>query len=250
MGQFPILMVSFITVVVVQLNCVWLIATPWTAAHQASLSFTISQSLLKLMSIESVMPPPHHLIFCHPLLFLPSIFSSFRVFSSELTLHQVAKVLKLQVQHQFLKWMLRVDFLEDWLIWSPCCLRYSEESSPAPQFKSINSLDGRDRQKRQQASEGIVSCEKCHTENQMIRGRKLSWWRLFWTRWCVKGPLRRWHELRLRMRQCHYVSSLGSWEVYRTRSLCLVGSAWTTSPHCGHLSLLNQPQQVDGPPFS
>ena len=60
-------------------------ATPWTAAHQASLSFTISQSLLKLVSIESVMPS-NHLILSHPLLLLPSIFSSIRVFSSELAL--------------------------------------------------------------------------------------------------------------------------------------------------------------------
>ena len=64
---------------------VQLFATPWTAARQASLSFTISLSLLKLMSIESVMPP-HHLILCHLLLLLPSIFSSIRVFSSELAL--------------------------------------------------------------------------------------------------------------------------------------------------------------------
>ena len=56
-------------------------ATPWTAARQASLSFTISQSLLKLMSIESVIPS-NHLIFCHPLL-LPSIFPSIRVFSND-----------------------------------------------------------------------------------------------------------------------------------------------------------------------
>ena len=56
--------------------------TPWTAARQASLSFTISWSLLKLMSIESVMPF-NHLILCHPLLFLPSIFLSIRVFSNE-----------------------------------------------------------------------------------------------------------------------------------------------------------------------
>ena len=56
--------------------------TPWTAAHQASLSFTISQSLLKLMSIESVMPSSH-LILCHPLLLLPSIFPSIRVFPNE-----------------------------------------------------------------------------------------------------------------------------------------------------------------------
>ena len=59
-----------------------LFVTPWTAACQASVSFTISQSLLKLMSIESVMPS-NHLILCCPLLLLPSIFSSVRVFSSE-----------------------------------------------------------------------------------------------------------------------------------------------------------------------
>ena len=57
-------------------------AAPWTAAHQASLSFTISQSLLKLMSIELVMPF-NHLILCHPLLLLLSIFPSIRVFSNE-----------------------------------------------------------------------------------------------------------------------------------------------------------------------
>ena len=59
-----------------------LFATPWTAAHQASLSFTITQSLLKLMSIESVMLSDH-LILCRPLLLLPSIFPSIRVFSNE-----------------------------------------------------------------------------------------------------------------------------------------------------------------------
>ena len=59
---------------------------PWTAALKASLSFNISWSLLKLMSIESVMPS-NHLILCHPLLLLPSIFSSIRVFSNESTLH-------------------------------------------------------------------------------------------------------------------------------------------------------------------
>ena len=60
-------------------------ATPWTAARQASLSFTVSRSLLKLMSIESVMPSNHLIIYC-PLFFLPSIFPSIRVFSSELAL--------------------------------------------------------------------------------------------------------------------------------------------------------------------
>ena len=66
----------------VQLSCVQLFATPWTAACQASLSITNSQSLLKLMSIESVMPP-NHLILCCPLLLLPSIFPSNRVCSNE-----------------------------------------------------------------------------------------------------------------------------------------------------------------------
>ena len=60
--------------------------TPWTAARQSSLSITNSQSLLRLMSIESVMPSSH-LILCHPLLLLPSIFPSIRVFSNESVLH-------------------------------------------------------------------------------------------------------------------------------------------------------------------
>ena len=68
------------------LSCVWLFAIPWTAAHQASLSITNSRSLLKLMSIKSVMPS-NHLILCHPLLLLPSIFPSIRVFSNESVLH-------------------------------------------------------------------------------------------------------------------------------------------------------------------
>jgi len=88
--------------VVGSLGCVWLFSTPWTAASQASLSFTISQSLLKLTSIESMMPS-NHLIPCHPL--LPPAFSLSQhqsllqwVNSS----HQVAKVLELQ--HQSFQW--------------------------------------------------------------------------------------------------------------------------------------------------
>ena len=64
------------------LSCVQLFATPWTAACQASLSITNSRSLLKLVSIEMVMPF-NHLILCHPLLLLPSIFPSIRVFSND-----------------------------------------------------------------------------------------------------------------------------------------------------------------------
>ena len=61
------------------LSCLQLFATPWTAVHQASLSITNSWSLLRLMSVESVMAA-NHLILCHPLFLLPSIFSSIRVF--------------------------------------------------------------------------------------------------------------------------------------------------------------------------
>ena len=74
-----------IVVVVQSLSHVRLFATLWTTACQAPLSFTISQSLLKLMSTES-MVPSNHLILCHPLLLLPSIFPSIRVFSNKLAL--------------------------------------------------------------------------------------------------------------------------------------------------------------------
>ena len=72
---------GLIVVVIQSLSCVGLLATPWSAAHQASLSFTIFQSLLKLTSTESVMPS-NHLILCCPLL-LPSVFPSIKVLSSE-----------------------------------------------------------------------------------------------------------------------------------------------------------------------
>ena len=76
-----------IVVVVAQLlSRVQIFVTWWTAAHQATLSFTISRSLLKLLSIELMMPA-NHLILCCPLLLLSSIFSSFRVFSNESALH-------------------------------------------------------------------------------------------------------------------------------------------------------------------
>ena len=94
------------TRVVQSLNCIQLFATPWTAAHQASLSVTNSQILLKLMTIESVMPPLH-LILCHPLLLLPSIFPSIRVFMSWLftsggqSIGASASVLPMNIQDQF-----------------------------------------------------------------------------------------------------------------------------------------------------
>ena len=73
-------------VVIVQLLGVSDSVTPWTAVCQTFLSFTVSRSLLRLTSIESVMPS-NHLILCHPLLLLPSVFPSIRVFSNELALH-------------------------------------------------------------------------------------------------------------------------------------------------------------------
>ena len=75
-----------IIVIVQRLSHVQVFMTPWTAAHQASLSFTNSRSLLKLMCIESVMPS-NHLILCRSLILLPSIFPTIRVFSNESALH-------------------------------------------------------------------------------------------------------------------------------------------------------------------
>ena len=77
---------NYFSVSVQPLSHVWLLATPWTAACQASLFITNSQSPSKPMSIEPVMPS-NHLILCYPLLFLPSIFPSIRVFSKESVLH-------------------------------------------------------------------------------------------------------------------------------------------------------------------
>ena len=99
----PVYLTSMQSVLVVHwLSCVQLFATPWTAARQASLSFTTSQSLLKLMSNESVIPS-NHLVLCCPFILLPSIFPSIKGFSSGSWVgssYQVGKVLELQLQHQ------------------------------------------------------------------------------------------------------------------------------------------------------
>ena len=110
------------------------------AARQASLSITNSQSLLKLMSIE---------LWCHP-----TISSSVIPFSSCLQSFPASGSFQMsqffasggqsiaqsiQLQHQSFQWIFRTDFLEDWLVGSPCSPRDSRESSPTPQFKSINS---------------------------------------------------------------------------------------------------------------
>ena len=93
------------------LSHVLVFVIPWTAAHQASLSFTNSWSLLILMSNGSVMPS-NHLILCHPLLLPPLIFPRIRVlFQWVSSLHQVAKVLEFQLQHLSLQWIFWVYFL-------------------------------------------------------------------------------------------------------------------------------------------
>ena len=121
------------------LSHVQIFATPWNAAHQASLSITKSWSLLKLMSIESVMPS-NHLILCHPLLLLPSIFPSIRVISNEWVLRirwpkYWSFSLSISLSNEY-----SVLISLDGLVGSPCSPRDSQESSPTPQFKSINSL--------------------------------------------------------------------------------------------------------------
>ena len=114
-------------------------ATPWNAACQASLSITHSRSLLKLMSIGSVMPS-NHLILCHPLLLLPSIFPSIRVFSNELALHIRSPNIGASASASVLPMNIQDWFPLGLTCWSPCSPRDSQESSPTPQFKSFNSL--------------------------------------------------------------------------------------------------------------
>ena len=117
---------------------VQLFATPWIAAQQASLSITNSRSLPKLMSIESVMPSSH-LILCRPLLLLPPIPPSIRVFCNESSLPWGGQSTGVHLQHQSFQWTPRTDLLQNGLVGSPCSPRDSQESSPTPQFKSINS---------------------------------------------------------------------------------------------------------------
>ena len=120
------------------LSRVQLFATPWTAAHQASLSISSSWSLLKLMSIELVMPS-NHLILCRPLLFPPSIFPS-RVFSNGSVLHirwpkDWSFSFSISPSNEYSG---LISFRMDWL--DLLAVRGTQESSPTPYFKSINSL--------------------------------------------------------------------------------------------------------------
>ena len=115
-------------------------ATPWAVACQASLSLTISQSLPKFMSIELVMPS-NHLFLCRPLLLLPSIFSSIRVFSNELTVHIMwpnywSFSFSISSSNEYSELIsLRIDWFDLLAVQGTL-----KESSPAPQFESINSF--------------------------------------------------------------------------------------------------------------
>ena len=122
------------------LSHVRLFATPWIAARQASLSITNSQNSPKLTSMESVMPSSH-LILCRPLFLLSPIPPSIRVFSNESTLHiRWPKYWSFSFKHHSLQRTPRADLLQNGLVGSPCSPRDSQESSPTPHFKSINSL--------------------------------------------------------------------------------------------------------------
>ena len=121
------------------LSCVRLFATSWTAACQASLSITNSQSILKLKHIELVMPSKH-LILCHPLFLPPSIFSGIRVFSNESDLHIRSPnywsfSFSISPSNEY-SGLISLG----WVVGSPCSPRDSQESSPTSQFKSINYL--------------------------------------------------------------------------------------------------------------
>ena len=122
------------------LSHVQLFATPWTAARQASLSITNSQSLLKLMFIESVMPS-NHLILCCPLLFLPSVFPSIRVFSNKSVLRvrwpkYWSFSFSISTSNEYSGLIsCRIDWLDLLAVQGTL-----KESSPTQQFKSINSF--------------------------------------------------------------------------------------------------------------
>ena len=116
------------------LSHVRLFVTPWTAARQASLSITNSQSLLKLMFIELVMPS-NHLILCRPLLLPPLIFPSIRVFSNELTLCISGQSIGVSASASVLPMNIQDWSPLGWTGW----ISLQSKSSPAPPFKSTNS---------------------------------------------------------------------------------------------------------------
>ena len=115
-------------------SCVWLFASPWTVACQTSLS---------IINLELTQTYPSSQ-WCHPTISSPypptfNLSQHQGLFQWVSSSHPVAKVLEFQPQHQSFQWIFRTHFLEDWLVWSPCSLRDSQQFSPTSQFKSINS---------------------------------------------------------------------------------------------------------------
>ena len=121
------------------LSRVRLFVTPWIAARQASLSITNSQSLLRLMPVELVIPSNQSHPLSSPSPPAPNPSQRQGLFQWVSSSHEVAKVLEFQLQHQSFQWTPRTDLLQGGLVGSSCCPRDSQESSPTPQFKSINS---------------------------------------------------------------------------------------------------------------
>ena len=117
------------------LDCVQLFTAPWTAAHQASLHHLPEFAQTQVHWVGDAIQPP-----CPPPS-LPALNLSQHqgLFQWTGTSHQMVKLLELQLQHQSFQWIFRIDFLSDGLVGSPCSPRDSQESSPTPQFKSINS---------------------------------------------------------------------------------------------------------------
>ena len=117
------------------LSCVWLFETPWTTARQASLSITNSQSLLKLMSIESVMPS-NHLTLCHPLLLLPSIFPASGSFQISQFFASGDQSIGVSASTSVLSMNTQDWPPLGWTGWISCSPRDSQKSSPTPQSKA------------------------------------------------------------------------------------------------------------------
>ena len=120
------------------LSHVWLFATPWTETCQACpvLHHLLEFAQAHIHWVNDAIQPSHPLLPPSP----PVCNLSQHLSQGAGASHQVAKILELQLQHQSFQWIFRADFLQDWLVWSPCCPRDSQESSPTSQFESINSL--------------------------------------------------------------------------------------------------------------
>ena len=115
------------------LSPVWHLVTPWTATHQAVFCYLLEFAQTHVHWVGDTIQPSHPLSSPSPP--ASSLSQHQGLFQWVGSSHQVAKVLELQLQQQSFQWLFRVDFLQDWLVCSPCCPRNSQGSSPAPQFR-------------------------------------------------------------------------------------------------------------------